>query len=109
MHSPCGERKETELVSVNWNYFRIATLIAGAVTLITLLGAYALACSYIYLVPSLPSTGSMRNVELQVPLRVYTRSGALIAQIGEERRTPVGYDQIPDLVKHPFLADADDR
>jgi penicillin-binding protein 1A len=79
------------------------------VTLVTLLGAYALACSYIYLVPSLPSTDSMRNVELQVPLRVYTRSGALIAQIGEQRRIPVGYDQIPDLLKHAFLAAEDER
>src|SRR5205814_1285112 len=51
----------------------------------------------------------MRNVELQVPLRVYTRSGALIAQIGEQRRIPVGYDQIPDLVKHAFLAAEDER
>src|SRR5256885_6476835 len=93
MHSPRGERKETELVSVNWNYFRIGLLIGGGVTLITLLGAYALACSYVYLVPSLPSTDSMRNVELQVPLRVYSRSGALIAQIGEQRRIPVGYDR----------------
>src|SRR5258708_22810782 len=109
MHSPHGERKERELVSVNWNYFRIAVLSAGGVTLITLLGAYALACSYVYLVPSLPSTNSMRNVELQVPLRVYTRSGALIAQIGEQRRIPVGYDQIPDLVKHAFLAAEDER
>ena len=109
MHSPCGERKETELVSVKWNYFRIAVLIAGGVTLITLLGAYALACSYLYLVPSLPSTESMRNVELQVPLRVYSRSGALIAQIGEQRRIPVGYDQIPELVKHAFLAAEDER
>ena len=97
------------MVSVKWNYIRVATLIAGSVTLITLLGAYALACSYIYLVPSLPSTDSMRNVELQVPLRVYTRSGALIAQIGEQRRIPVGYDQIPDLLKHAFLAAEDER
>src|SRR5438874_7765743 len=109
MHSPRRERKETELVSVNWNYFRTAVLIAGGVTLITLLGAYALACGYVYLVPSLPSTDSMRNVELQVPLRVYTRSGALIAQIGEQRRIPVGYDQIPELVKHAFLAAEDER
>jgi penicillin-binding protein 1A len=109
MHSPRRERKETELVSVKWNYFRIAILIAGGVTLITLLGAYALACSYLYLVPSLPSTESMRNVELQVPLRVYSRSGALIAQIGEQRRIPVGYDQIPELVKHAFLAAEDER
>ena len=77
--------------------------------LVTLLGAYALACSYVYLVPSLPSIESMRNVELQVPLRVYTRSGELIAQIGEQRRIPVTYDQIPELVKHAFLAAEDER
>src|SRR5580692_6239539 len=77
--------------------------------LFTLLGAYALACSYVYLVPSLPSVESMRNVELQVPLRVYTRTGALIAQIGEQRRIPVTYDQIPEVVKHAFLAAEDER
>jgi penicillin-binding protein 1A len=77
--------------------------------LVTLLAGYALACSYVYLAPTLPSVDSMRNVELQVPLRVYTRSGALIAQIGEQRRIPVSYDQIPELVKHAFLAAEDER
>jgi penicillin-binding protein 1A len=51
----------------------------------------------------------MRSVEFQVPLRVYSRTGGLIAQIGEQRRIPVTYDQIPDLVKHAFLAAEDDR
>jgi penicillin-binding protein 1A len=51
----------------------------------------------------------MRNVELQVPLRVFTRNGELIAQIGEQRRIPVTYDQIPDVVKHAFLAAEDER
>jgi penicillin-binding protein 1A len=77
--------------------------------LVTLLGAYAYICSYVYLAPSLPSAQAMRNVEMQVPLRVYTRSGALIAQIGEQRRIPVSYEQIPDLLKHAFLAAEDDR
>jgi penicillin-binding protein 1A len=94
---------------VKWNYFRALFILAGGVTLVTLLGAYAFACSYVYLVTSLPSTEAMRNVELQVPLRVYTRSGALIAQIGEQRRIPVSYDQIPDLLKHAFLAAEDER
>jgi penicillin-binding protein 1A len=94
---------------VKWKYFRAGVIAAGCVTLITLLGSYALACSYVYLVPSLPSVDAMRNVELQVPLRVYTRSGALIAQIGEQRRIPVAYDQIPELVKHAFLAAEDER
>lgn len=68
-----------------------------------------LAGCYVYLEPSLPSVAAMRNVEMQVPLRVYTRDGDLIAQIGEQRRNPVTWDQIPDLVKHAFLAAEDDR
>jgi len=77
--------------------------------LVTLLAGYALACSFVYLEPSLPTTQAMRNIEMQVPLRVYSRSGGLIAQIGEQRRIPVTYEQIPDLVKHAFLAAEDDR
>ena len=94
---------------MKWNYFRLLTLFLGSVMLVTLLGAYAIACSYVYLVPSLPSLESMRNVEMQVPLRVFTRSGALIAQIGEQRRIPVTYEQIPDIVKQAFLAAEDER
>jgi len=94
---------------VKWNWFRLLVILIGGVTLVTLLGGYALACSYVYLLPTLPSLDVMRNVELQVPLRVYTRSGALIAQIGEQRRIPVTYDQIPELVKHAFIAAEDER
>jgi len=79
------------------------------VLLFALLGAYALAASYLYLAPDLPSAESMRKVELQIPLRVYTRSGALMAQIGEQRRIPVTYAQIPELVKRAFLAAEDER
>ena len=57
----------------------------------------------------MPPLDAMRNVELQVPLRVYTRGGALIAQIGEQRRIPVTYEQIPEVVKHAFLAAEDER
>ena len=91
------------------SWFRLLVILLGGVTLVALLGCYALACSYVYLVPSLPSLEVMRNVELQVPLRVYTRSGQLIAQIGEQRRIPVTYDQVPDLVKHAFIAAEDER
>jgi penicillin-binding protein 1A len=77
--------------------------------LITLLGAYAFICTFVYLSPTLPSPQAMRSVEFQVPLRVYSRSGGLIAQIGEQRRIPATYEQIPELVKHAFLAAEDDR
>ncbi len=109
MHSPRGERKVKRVDFVKWNAFRIMVACAGSVMLVTLLGVYAYICSYVYLAPSLPSAQAMRNVEMQVPLRVYTRNGALIAQIGEQRRIPVNYEQIPDLLKHAFLAAEDDR
>ncbi len=109
MQAPLRERKQRSWFSVKWNYIRVLAAVTGSVTLITLLGAYALACSYVYLAPSLPALDALRNVELQVPLRVYTRGGALIAQIGEQRRIPVSYEQIPELVKHAFLAAEDER
>jgi penicillin-binding protein 1A len=70
---------------------------------------YAFLASYVYLAPSLPSAAGMRTMPLQVPLRVYTRSGALISQIGEQRRVPVSYEEIPQLVREAFLAAEDDR
>ena len=79
------------------------------VTAITLAVAYAFVCSYVYLEPTLPTVAAMKNNELAVPLRVYTRSGDLIAQIGEQRRNPVKYDQIPLIVRQAFIAAEDDR
>ena len=90
-------------------YFRVIGAGAACVILLTLFGAYALACSFVYLSPSLPSVEAMRKVELQVPLRVFTASGELIAQIGEQRRIPVTYEQIPALVREAFLAAEDDE
>lgn len=77
--------------------------------LLPLLLVMAVAGVYVYLSPSLPSADAMRKVELQVPLRVYTRSGGVISQIGEQRRIPVTYEQIPELVRQAVLAAEDDR
>jgi penicillin-binding protein 1A len=79
------------------------------VTAVTLAVAYAFVCAYVYLEPTLPSVAAMKNNELSVPLRVYTRDGDLIAQIGEQRRNPVSYEQIPLIVRQAFIAAEDDR
>jgi len=94
---------------VKSNGFRIAIFAALAVLGIALLASLGIAGSYVYLAPSLPSAGDMRNVELAVPLRVYARGGQLIAQIGEQRRIPVTFEDIPPLVREAFLAAEDDR
>jgi penicillin-binding protein 1A len=69
--------------------------------------AFALACTFVYLAPSLPSAENTQCARLAVPLRVYTRDGGLIAQIGEQRRIPVEYEEIPMVVRQAVLAAED--
>jgi penicillin-binding protein 1A len=71
--------------------------------------AFANVCAYVYLKPALPDVDTLRDVQLQVPLRIYTRDARLIASIGEQRRIPVQYDQIPKRLVQAFLAAEDDR
>ncbi len=84
---------------------RICVVLVGAIALI----AFANVCAYVYLKPALPDVDSLRDVKLQVPLRVYTRDGKLIAAIGEQRRIPVRYEQLPKRLIQAFLATEDDR
>jgi len=84
---------------------RICVVLVGAIVLI----AFANVCAYVYLKPSLPDVDSLRDVQLQVPLRVYTRDGKLLAAIGEQRRIPVRYEQLPKRLIQAFLATEDDR
>ena len=76
-------------------------LVAGLV--LGLLGAYQ------YLRPALPDVTAIRDIRLQVPLRVYSRDGKLIAQFGEQRRIPLAFDAIPTQMVNAVLAAEDDR
>ena len=84
---------------------RICAVLVGVIALI----AFANVCAYVYLRPALPDVGSLREVQLQVPLRIYSRDGKLIQSIGEQRRIPVRYEQLPKKLVQAFLATEDDR
>ena len=98
-----------ELFAVTKRYLvlisRICVCLVGLIALI----AFANVCAYVYLRPALPDVDGLRDVQLQVPLRVYTRDGKLIAAIGEQRRIPVRYEQLPKKLIQAFLATEDDR
>ena len=64
---------------------------------------------YLYLTPKLPSAETLRDVRLQVPLRVLTRDGRLISEFGEQRRAPLRLDQVPERMIQAFIAGEDDR
>lgn len=59
--------------------------------------------------PQLPDVRELRQVELQLPLSIYSADGKLIALYGETRRYPAPIDTIPDRVKQAFLAAEDAR
>jgi penicillin-binding protein 1A len=88
---------------------RIASAALLGAAGLALLVAYALIASFLYLEPSLPTVDAMATGSLPVPLRIYTGSGQLIAQIGEKRRVLVAYEDIPVLVREAFVAAEDQR
>lgn len=81
----------------------------AAVVLLGLLGATGLGVAYFTLAPKLPEVDVLRNIQLQVPMRVYTADGVLIAEYGEKRRIPLRYQQIPEAMIQAFVAAEDDR
>ncbi len=84
---------------------RLLYLFVGLV----LLGVIALGILYWLIAPRLPDVQELRNVQLQVPLSIYSRDGKLVALIGETRRFPVEIEDVPLHVKQTFIAIEDAR
>ncbi|MCU0976949.1 MAG: penicillin-binding protein 1A [Steroidobacteraceae bacterium] len=85
-----------------WLLGTLVVALAGAVGM-------AFLATYYFLRPTLPDVAELRDLKLQMPLRVYSRDGRLIGQIGEQRRLPVAYAELPEVVVEAFLAAEDDR
>jgi len=73
-----------------------------------MLGTAAILAAYYYLAPDLPATDNLREVRFQVPLRVFSSDGRMIAEFGEKRREPLSYRQLPPTLVQAFLAAEDD-
>ena len=75
----------------------------------SVLGIAAIAITYRIVAPGLPDVETLRDVQLQVPLRVFSEDGKLIGIFGEKRRIPISTENLPDCLKHAFLAGEDAR
>ena len=80
---------------------------SGVATFCALL--LSLSGAFLYLSPSLPSVESLRSIQLQIPLRVYSSDAKLIAEFGEMRRSPIKFDDIPPDFIGALLAAEDDN
>ncbi len=74
-----------------------------------LFGVAAIGVVYWRYAPDLPPVAMLREVQLQVPLRILSADGKLIASFGEMRRTPKTIDEIPQIVRQAFVAVEDER
>ncbi|MGN6281989.1 transglycosylase domain-containing protein, partial [Frateuria sp.] len=72
-----------------------------------LLAIAAVGVAYWLVSPRLPSVAMLKDYHMQVPLRVLSADGKLIATFGETRRIPVDIDKVPDKLKHAVLAAED--
>lgn len=84
--------------------FSTLAMLAGGMA-----GLAIVVVSYVLIAPTLPDVESLKDVQLQVPLRIYTREGELMQVYGEKRRRPVALEAMPDCVKNAFLAAEDAR
>jgi penicillin-binding protein 1A len=88
------------------SFFRLVLRLS----LFGLLGAlWLLAGVYLYLSPNLPDVETLRDVHLQTPMLVHTREGEIIGQFGEQKRSPLPFEAIPDQFILSLLAAEDDN
>lgn len=72
-------------------------------------GVLCLAFIFLYITPQLPDVRTVHAVRLQVPLRIYSHNGSLMAEYGEKRRTPISINTLPAIAANAFVAAEDDR
>lgn len=88
---------------------RILRIIVWCIVDLAIICAIACALLIVHLESELPDVSGLKDVRMQVPLRVYTADNKLIAEYGEKRRIPVPYEQIPPQLVNAVLATEDQR
>jgi penicillin-binding protein 1A len=76
-----------------------------SLALLTTIGGIAgvIGANY-YVTPALPAAETIRDIPLQIPLRIFSRDGLLIEEIGQRRRVLITYEEVPAYVVNAFIA-----
>ncbi|WP_227244073.1 penicillin-binding protein 1A [Paraburkholderia caribensis] len=87
----------------------IALWFAGLFATLAVVGALIIGYALVVMGPQLPSLDALTDYRPKVPLRIYTADHVLIGEFGEERRSLVRFQDIPDVQKKAVLAIEDYR
>ena len=88
---------------------KIAKLIFSTLLTVFFLGCVVAGMFYVHLKSGLPDVDSLKTVELQQPMQIYTADGKLIGEVGEQRRIPVKLADVPPKLVKAVLAIEDTR
>lgn len=78
-------------------------IILGSITILITVGII------VSLNSKLPAVAVLKDVKLQVPLRIYSYDKKLIAEFGDKRCTPITLDQMPLKLINAIIATEDHR
>ncbi len=73
------------------------------------IGTLIISSCVLYLMPKLPKANVLKDIKLQIPLRIYTADAKLISEFGEKRRQPIQFKDISPLFIKAILAAEDHR
>lgn len=85
-------------------WFFVISFLSGSLVVATAITYY-----YITIYPTLPDTSELKTVSYQVPLKIVTKDGKLISEIGTKKRIPLDYTQIPQRMTQAIIAAEDER
>ncbi|MDD7545053.1 penicillin-binding protein 1A [Actinobacillus porcinus] len=88
---------------------KITKLILSTFLTLVILVCVAGGMFYAHIKSSLPNVESLKTVELQQPMQIYTADGKLIGEVGEQRRIPVKLENVPQQLINAILDTEDSR
>lgn len=88
---------------------KITKLILSSLLTLVVLGCVGGGLLYAHIKSELPSVESLKTVELQQPMQIYTADGKLIGEVGEQRRIPVKLENVPKQLINAILDTEDSR
>ncbi|MBV7387992.1 PBP1A family penicillin-binding protein [Pasteurellaceae bacterium TAE3-ERU1] len=88
---------------------KIVKIVLSSLLTLLIVGCVAVGIMYYHIKSELPDVKTLKTVELQQPMQVYTADNKLIGEIGEQRRIPVALENIPPQLIHAVLATEDSR
>lgn len=89
---------------IRWLAFPLL-LVLSSILAAFILAAFAAVIVY----PTLPSLEMLTDYQPKIPLRVYSADGKLIGEFGEERRSVVKIQNVPEPMIRAILAAEDER